>query len=156
MRCARRLSAAVLVVLWIVLEAPGGVGARSLDDRVYDVARQLMCPVCSGQTAAESDATVAREMRAIIRRKLEAGETPRQILQYFVAQFGEGILAEPPRRGVSLLLYAGPLAALATGLALASASIRRWVRARVPGAGGGDVGGGGREDAGDPAGDARS
>jgi len=104
--------------------------AASLDDRVYAIARQLMCPVCAGQTVADSDAAVAREMRAAIREKLIAGEAPEQILREFVAQFGEGVLAEPPRRGFSLLLYLGPAAALVLGLGLAALYIRRW--AAVP------------------------
>ncbi len=105
---------------------------RSLDDRVYAVARQLMCPVCAGQTVAESDSTVAREMREIIRQKLLAGEAPDRILRYFVGQFGEGVLAEPPRHGVSLVLYLGPVAALFAGLAIAAVAIRRWARRTSP------------------------
>jgi cytochrome c-type biogenesis protein CcmH len=119
--------AAVAVVLLVGAAA----AAETLDDRVYAVAQQLLCPVCQGQTVAESDATVAREMRAIIRQKLEAGETPQQILAYFVGQFGDGILAEPPRRGVSWLLYLGPLAALAGGLGIAAVLIRRWAGGRA-------------------------
>ncbi len=112
----------------VILIAAAAAPAVTLDDRVYGVARQLLCPVCQGQTVAESDSTVAREMRAVIRRKLAAGETPDQILRYFVGQFGESVLAEPPRRGVSWILYAGPFAALACGLALAAWRIRRWAR----------------------------
>ena len=67
--------------------------ADTLDDRVYAVARQLMCPVCAGQTVAESDSAVAREMRDVIRAKLQAGETPAAILNFFVGQLGEGVLA---------------------------------------------------------------
>lgn len=100
--------------------------AQTLDDRVYAVARQLLCPVCAGQTVAESDAAVAGEMRAIIRQKLLAGETPDQILRYFVAEFGEGVLAEPPRRGLSLVLYIAPMLALSLGFVIAAAAIRRW------------------------------
>ena len=120
-------------LVWAAVLAPGLIAiagtarAESLDDRVYDVARQLMCPVCPGETAAQSDATLAREMRATIRQKLEAGETRDQILQYFVAQFGESVLAEPPRRGFTLFLYLGPLLALSGGLAVAIVYIRRWV-----------------------------
>jgi cytochrome c-type biogenesis protein CcmH/NrfF len=124
-RSTRRAGAAALIV---ALLAVTSASARSLDDRVYAVASRLMCPVCAGQTVAESDSTVAREMRAIIRQKLASGETPDQILRYFVGQFGEGVLAEPPRHGVSLLLYVGPLLALAVGLALAVYSIARWAR----------------------------
>ena len=126
-RPARRWGAAVAAVCLLASAA----AAETLDDRVYAVAQQLLCPVCQGQTVAESDATVAREMRAIIRQKLEAGETPRQILQYFVGQFGDSVLAEPPRRGVSWLLYLGPLAGLAAGLGIAAVLIRRWSGGRA-------------------------
>ncbi len=120
-------AAAIALVLAVIGIFGGAAGrAESLDDRVYAVARQLLCPVCQGQTVAESEATVAREMRAIIRQKLIEGETPRQILDYFVGQFGEQVLAEPPRRGVSLLLYLGPAAGLLAGLLIAAAVIRRW------------------------------
>jgi cytochrome c-type biogenesis protein CcmH/NrfF len=101
------------------------VWGASLDDRVYAIARQLMCPVCAGQTVAESDSSLAREMKNIIRQKLQAGETSDQILRYFVAQFGESVLAEPRPGGVSLILYAAPPLALIVGLAIAVAFIRR-------------------------------
>ena len=123
--CAGR-GTAVLIAAAIVAGLIASAAAATLDDRVYAVARQLLCPVCQGQTVAESDATVSLEMRTIIRQKLQAGETPDQILHYFVGQFGESVLAEPPRRGVSWLLYLGPFAALAAGFAIAAVMIRRW------------------------------
>ena len=127
-------AAALIGLVTVVLGVFGGTAARaeSLDDRVYAVAGQLLCPVCQGQTVAESDATVAREMRALIRQKLIEGETPAQILNYFVGQFGEQVLAEPPRHGVSLVLYLGPAAGLLAGLLIAAAVIRRWTRRGSP------------------------
>lgn len=118
----------LLLVAAVLLVAAAGAAARAetLDDRVYAVASQLMCPVCAGQTVAESDSAVAREMRDVIRAKLQAGETPAAILKFFVGQFGESVLAEPPRRGLSLLLYLGPAAGVAGGLAIAVLCIRRW------------------------------
>ena len=115
-------TAVVLAAIFLAASAR----AQTLDDRIYAVARQLMCPVCAGQTVAESDAAVAREMRAIIRQKLLAGETPDQILRYFVTEFGDGVLAEPPRRGFSLVLYLGPMLALSLGFVIAAVAIRRW------------------------------
>jgi cytochrome c-type biogenesis protein CcmH len=99
--------------------------AASLDDQVYAISRQLMCPVCQGQTVAESDSALAREMKAIIRQKLAAGETPDQIVRYFVGQFGDSVLAEPRPGGVSLILYAGPPLALIAGAIIALVFIRR-------------------------------
>jgi cytochrome c-type biogenesis protein CcmH len=130
------LRAATTLIVWVGLA--GVVSAASLDDQVYTIARQLMCPVCAGQTVAESDSALAREMRAIIRQKLQAGEPPDQIVRYFVGQFGENILAEPRPRGVSLILYAAPPLALVVGLTIAIVFIHRArTRAGTPGAGAG-------------------
>jgi len=127
------------VLAWVLFLAPAGWGA-SLDDQVYGVARQLMCPVCVGQTVAESDSALAQEMKAIIRQKLEAGESPPQILRYFVGEFGEGVLAEPRPAGVSLLLYAAPPLALCAGAVIAVLFIRRsrGARGSAPPQGGDD------------------
>src|SRR5579859_44072 len=123
---ARRPGVLLPVVAAALLLTAAAVWADTLDDRVYAIASQLMCPVCAGQTVAESDSAVAREMRDVIRAKLQAGETPDAILKFFVGQFGESVLAEPPRRGLSLLLYLGPAAGVAGGLAIAVLCIRRW------------------------------
>jgi cytochrome c-type biogenesis protein CcmH len=119
-------AAAAAVVLLAAVAGLAVAGAGTLDDRVYAIANQLMCPVCAGQTVAESDSAIAREMRDVIRAKLQAGETPAAILNFFVGQFGEGVLAEPPRHGLSLLLYLGPAAGAVGGLAVAVLCIRRW------------------------------
>ena len=123
---ARRARAAPALPFLICLGLASAVCAQTLDDRVYAVARQLMCPVCQGQTVAESDSALAREMKVIIRQKLEAGETPDQILRYFAGQFGDSVLAEPRPRGAAFILYLAPPLALAAGLAIGVAAIRRW------------------------------
>ena len=121
-----RAAAAAVLLLAAVAGLAAAARADTLDDRVYAIANQLMCPVCAGQTVAESDSAIAREMRDVIRAKLQAGESPGAILNFFVGQFGEGVLAEPPRHGLSLLLYLGPAAGVAGGLAVAVLCIRRW------------------------------
>jgi len=125
-RSAALLLLGLAAAAWLTAAAPGGASADTLDDRVYAVASQLMCPVCAGQTVAESDSAVAREMREVIRTKLEAGESPDAILKFFVGQFGDSVLAEPPRRGLSLLLYLGPAAGVLAGVAIVVLCIRRW------------------------------
>jgi cytochrome c-type biogenesis protein CcmH len=123
-RAVRR--AVPLLLAWTALAGVvGGVSGATLDDQVYAIAGQLMCPVCAGQTVAESDSALAREMRAIIRQKLQAGETRDQILRYFVAQFGESILAEPRPGGVALILYGATPVALILGVVAAILFIRR-------------------------------
>jgi len=120
-RTARRAGA--LLLAWMVLA--GAAAAATLDDHMYAIARQLMCPVCAGETVAESDSALAREMRAVIRQRLQAGETRDQILRYFIAQFGESVLAEPRPGGVALILYGATPVALILGAAAAILFIRR-------------------------------
>jgi cytochrome c-type biogenesis protein CcmH len=125
-RAARRAAVPAVVAVIVCLGLCGArASAASLDDQVYAISRQLMCPVCQGQTVAESDSALAGEIKAIIRQKLVAGETPEQIVRYFVGQFGDAVLAEPRAGGVSLILYAGPPLALIAGAVIAFLFIRR-------------------------------
>lgn len=117
-----------LVLLVVVL---GGVSARAapdLDAQVQAIASRLRCPVCQNESVADSPSELSSQMRVLIRGKLQAGETPVQILAYFVSKYGEWILLEPPRRGVLWLVWIGPAAALLAGFAIAAAFLRRTVR----------------------------
>jgi cytochrome c-type biogenesis protein CcmH len=67
-------------------------------------------------------------MRAVIRTQVESGVPDQQILDGFVASYGENILVDPPKRGASLGVWVGPLVALAAGAALLAALARRWSR----------------------------
>jgi cytochrome c-type biogenesis protein CcmH/NrfF len=123
----------VLCLLGLLLAvARPGAAAPSFEDQVSDIARELMCPVCAGQTVAESNSTLAVQMRGEIRARLRRGETPDQILAYFVGQFGESVLARPPRRGVYLLLWLAPIAAFGAGVALMISYLRGMTRPRPP------------------------
>lgn len=115
-------------VCWIWIGTPHASAAPTLDDQVYAIAAALMCPVCGGQTVAESGSQLAGQMRVIIRERLQAGQTREEIIAYFVGQFGEGILAAPPPRGSGLAVWLVPPAALAIGLIV----LRRFIR-RTPG-----------------------
>lgn len=121
----------ILALVAALLAAPAAA-APTLEDQVDAIARELMCPVCAGQTVAESNSTLAVQMRAEIRRRLLAGERREQILAYFVGQFGESVLAAPPKRGAGLALWLGPLAVFAVGLIVMVRYLRRITRPRSP------------------------
>lgn len=126
----RAVSAGAASVLTVLLLAAGHAqAAPTLDDQIQAIANELMCPVCAGQTVAESGAQLAVQMRAVIRERLQQGETREQIIAYFVAQFGEGVLAAPPRRGIGLLLWLSLPLALGVGFIV----LRRFVRRSATG-----------------------
>jgi cytochrome c-type biogenesis protein CcmH len=79
-----------------------------------DLEAELVCPTCK-TTLDQSDAPVARRMKQIIRTRLAEGATEEQIKDELVAQFGPGVLAEPPKSGFDLLAWVLPLAVLAAG-----------------------------------------
>ena len=104
--------------------------APSFEDQVSNIAQALMCPVCAGQTVAESNSTLATQMREEIRARLRRGETREQILAYFVGQFGESVLAAPPRRGGYLVLWLAPGLAFGLGVLLMIRYLRGMTRPR--------------------------
>jgi cytochrome c-type biogenesis protein CcmH len=75
---------------------------------------------------------MASQMRAIVRERMAAGDTPDQVIQYFVDKYGEWILLAPRRRGFTLLVWLAPLAAVAIGLILVAVLLWRWTRRTGP------------------------
>src|ERR1051325_1172098 len=108
--------------------------ADATDDAVRRIASRMMCPVCEGQTVNDSSSGLAKDMRALIRQKFEAGEPDQQILDDFVASYGDGILTEPPKRGISLGVWIGPVVGVALGAILVTTLLRSWRRAPAPSA----------------------
>ncbi len=98
-----------------------------MEAQVQAIASRLRCPVCQNESVADSPAELAGQMRALIRQKLEVGETPEKIVGYFVSKYGDWILLEPPRKGLLWLVWIGPVAALVLGLLSAGAFLRRRV-----------------------------
>ena len=88
------------------------------DQRAYSLDRNLMCPVCDGQTIDQSHAQIAVDMKEIVREKIANGESNQQIRDYFVARYGEVVLASPEASGFNLLVWLMP-AVIAGGGGLA-------------------------------------
>jgi cytochrome c-type biogenesis protein CcmH len=120
----------VLVLAALAL-APMVARADALDEGVRRIALQLQCPVCEGETVADSPSGLAADMRSVIRTKLAAGESDQQILDEFVASYGDGILTEPPKRGISLGVWIGPTVGVLLGALLVGILLNTW-RRRVP------------------------
>ncbi len=131
----RRTVPRVWVACWVFLVffpmlVSAATPPEDLEAQATAIARELMCPVCEGQTVADSNSTLAAQMRQIIREQLRQGKTRQEILDYFVSQFGESVLAAPPKRGVALVLWVAPYGILVLGLVLAGFVMWRWTRNR--------------------------
>lgn len=90
---------------------PNIVSAQSStpsDDEVNAVAKGLYCPVCENVPLDVCPTQACAQWRALIREKLTEGWTEEQIKQYFVDQYGDRVLAQPPARGLNLLVYIIP------------------------------------------------
>jgi cytochrome c-type biogenesis protein CcmH len=120
--------AAVWTVTFVIAAQP-----RTLDERAQDVASQLRCPTCNGETAADASTPVAAQMRAVIRQKLAAGESEQQVLVDFRASYGDDILASPPPSGFTLFIWLGPVLMLFAGIVVVVLAGREWrAMAAVP------------------------
>lgn len=100
--------------------APDPTGA----DRADEVARSLACPVCEGQSVADSETEVAQAMRAAIREQVDAGRSKGQITAWFAERYGTSVLLDPPGRGRTAPLWLVPLGVLGGGALLVVAARR--------------------------------
>jgi cytochrome c-type biogenesis protein CcmH len=119
------------VVLAVVLAT--AVPAVAIADgrpNAADLESELVCPTCK-TTLDQSDSPVAQRMKAFVRARIAAGDSEQQIKDALVDQFGEGVLARPPRGGFGALAWALPLAALGAGAVAVALLVRAWSRRRV-------------------------
>lgn len=78
------------------------------DNEVNAVAKQLYCPVCENISLDVCPTTACAQWRALIREQLADGKTADEIKEYFVANYGDRVLATPPTRGFNWLVYILP------------------------------------------------
>lgn len=98
------------------------------DDEVNAVAKGLYCPVCENVPLDVCPTLACKQWRETIREKLAAGWTRAQIEDYFVAQYGDRVLAAPPPSGLNWLVYVLPPLAFLAGALILSTAVRSWRR----------------------------
>lgn len=94
-------------------------------DEVNWIASQLFCPVCENIPLDECATEACDAWRDLIRQRLAEGWTDEEIKDYFVAQYGDRVLGEPPPRGLNWLLYLLPPTVILVGLAFMVAKLKR-------------------------------
>lgn len=96
------------------------------DNDVNRVAKQLYCPVCPNTPLDVCETKACEDWRAQIRDQLSEGWTDQQVIDYFVAQYGERVLAEPQRKGFTSLVWFLPLIVVLVGLGIVYEVLRNW------------------------------
>lgn len=96
-----------------------------LEARAREISQVIRCPVCQGENIDESNASVARDLRLVIRERLMAGDGDDAVVAFVVDRYGEFVLFDPPASGSTVLLWiAGPLM-LSLALLVAALAFRR-------------------------------
>jgi cytochrome c-type biogenesis protein CcmH len=120
----------VAAVVALMLAAPALASERH--PTLGELEGQLMCPICEGETLAQSDAPAAQRIKSYVQHRIDQGATRSQIKRELVDQWGKRILAAPPRHGFDLLAWALPLAVLLGGAVVLGLLAWRWTRVREP------------------------
>jgi cytochrome c-type biogenesis protein CcmH len=117
--------AAILAVALAVGVADDG-GPRTPEQRARHLAETVACPVCDGQSVAESDAAASRGIRTLIDERIEEGASDDAVRDELVATWGESILLTPDGSGLAGLVWILPVVALVLGLAGVAYVFWRW------------------------------
>jgi cytochrome c-type biogenesis protein CcmH len=129
-----RLSVAMCLAVMVAL---GGISSAfaidpdekladpALETRARSLSAELRCLVCQNQSIDDSDAALAKDLRVIVRERLVAGDTDKQVLDYVVSRYGEFVLLRPPFNSRTLLLWLAPALLLLGTIAYVVMRIRQ-------------------------------
>ena len=119
---SRRLQALLLGGLLAVAGAASAIDTEKplpdpvLQARYESINRELRCLVCQNETIADSNATLARDLRREVRKMIEDGKSDDEIREFMIARYGDFVLYKPRMTPVNYLLWAAPVLLLMGGL----------------------------------------
>ena len=107
----------------------------ALEARARTLSKELRCMVCQNQSIDDSDAPLARDLRVLVRERLEAGDSDQQVIDFLVARYGDFVLLKPRFTSYTALLWLMPAVVFVIG-ALALVVFARRHRPRTASASG--------------------
>jgi cytochrome c-type biogenesis protein CcmH len=110
---------------------------EGLELRYHELSSELRCPKCQNQNIADSNAPIAKDLRATLYQQLEAGASDREILDYMVARYGEFVRYRPSFSGATAVLWFAPVLLLLAGVVVLLLTLRNRRKPEVSGAGSG-------------------
>lgn len=97
----------------------------ALEQRARQISLGLRCLVCQNQSIDDSDAPLARDLRILVRERLEAGDSDAEVESFVVARYGDFVLLRPPFNASTLILWAAPALVLFSGAIGILIAVRR-------------------------------
>lgn len=101
------------------------LGDPQLEARAREISSELRCMVCQNQSIDTSDADLARDLRLLVRERLQDGDSNEQVIDYVVSRYGEFVLLKPRLSAHTLLLWGAPLLLLLIAGSLVWRFLRR-------------------------------
>jgi len=96
------------------------------EDSLYiKLEKEIMCPVCDGQTLDQSQSLIANNMKDTIKKQIDEGYTEEQIKTYFINRYGESVLAYPKMKGFNSVAYIIPAIAVLLSVVILGLYIKR-------------------------------
>jgi cytochrome c-type biogenesis protein CcmH len=116
-------SLCLIIVLLTFAAAPCAIAVEpdevlsdaALEARARALSKELRCMVCQNQSIDDSEAPLARDLRILVRERLQAGDSDRQVIDFLVARYGEFVLLRPRFSWHTAVLWLGPAALLLIG-----------------------------------------
>jgi cytochrome c-type biogenesis protein CcmH len=125
---ARTLLAALLLAFAghvLAIDAQKAFEDPALQARYEHINRELRCLVCQNQTIADSNATLAQDLRREVKEMIAAGKTDDEIREFMIARYGDFVLYRPRMTASNFLLWAAPVLLLLIGSFIGIRYIRR-------------------------------
>jgi cytochrome c-type biogenesis protein CcmH len=97
----------------------------ALEQRARLLSRELRCMVCQNQSIDDSDAPLARDLRLLVRERVKAGDSDKQVIDYLTARYGDFVLLNPRFNWRTALLWLLPIILLLVGALTLAMLIRR-------------------------------
>ena len=127
-----RTIASLATVVLLVLSLPSLSAIESLEfdtaveeSRYQNMIGQLRCLVCQNQNLADSNADLAKDLRAKTYQMIRSGASDAEIVDFMVTRYGDFVLYRPPLRGRTVLLWGAPLIFLLIALTVFFYTLRK-------------------------------
>jgi cytochrome c-type biogenesis protein CcmH len=116
----------VAVPCAVAVEPDEVLSDATLEARARALSKEFRCMVCQNQSIDDSEAPLARDLRILVRERLQAGENDQQVINFLVARYGEFVLLRPRFSLRTALLWLAPAAALLVGACALLVLARRY------------------------------